>query len=107
MEKLNYVEIGKRIKNKRKEVGITQEKLSELIEVSPSYICEIERGGSISSLATISKIAQTLNISLDYLVFGINKNNSNTMFSEILESLPEENHQLYVNLCENIAVALK
>jgi transcriptional regulator with XRE-family HTH domain len=31
MEKLNYVEIGKRIKNKRKEVGITQEKLSELI----------------------------------------------------------------------------
>ena len=37
----------------------------------------------------------------------INKNNSNTMFSEILESLPEENHQLYVNLCENIAGALK
>lgn len=31
MEKLNYVELGKRIKNKRKEVGITQEKLSELI----------------------------------------------------------------------------
>lgn len=107
MEKLNYIEIGKRIKNKRKEVGITQEKLSELIEVSPSYICEIERGGSISSLATISKITPTLNISLDYLVFGINKNNSDTMFSEILESLPEENHKLYVNLCENIAGALK
>lgn len=68
---------------------------------------EIERGGSISSLATISKISQTLNISLDYLVFGINKNNSDTMFSEILESLPEENHKLYVNLCENIAGALK
>lgn len=31
MEKLNYVGLGKRIKNKRKEVGITQEKLSELI----------------------------------------------------------------------------
>ena len=74
---------------------LTQQQLADLTFLSVDYICEIERGGSISSLATISKIAQTLNISLDYLVFGINKNNSDTMFSEILESLLEENHQLY------------
>ena len=38
MEFLNYKEIGKRIKAKRKEKKITQEKLSEIIDVSPSYI---------------------------------------------------------------------
>ncbi len=41
MENLNYKEIGKRIQSKRKEIKITQEKLSEIIDVSPSYISEI------------------------------------------------------------------
>ena len=59
--------LEKELKFKGKKFGITQEKLSEIIDVSPSYICEIEKGGSISSLATISKIARTLDISLDYL----------------------------------------
>ena len=51
MNELDYVEIGKRIKIKRKEQKLTQEKLSEIIDVSPSYISEIERGTSISSLS--------------------------------------------------------
>lgn len=107
MENLNYVEIGQRIRTKRKELKITQEKLSEIIDVSPSYVSEIERGCSISSLLTISKIAQTLDASLDYLVFGITVNNSNNTFTEILKTIPEKNHNLYISLCENIANTLK
>lgn len=107
MDELNYVEIGKRIKTKRIEMQLTQEKLSEIIDVSPSYVSEIERGTSISSLATITKIAQTLNVSLDYLIYGINQNNSNSTFFEILKTIPTKNHELYINLCENIANTLK
>ncbi len=107
MEELNYIEIGKRIKIKRKELNLTQEKLSELIDVSPSYISEIERGSSICSLATITNISITLNTSLDYLVLGITVNNANQTFSEILESIPNKNQKLYINLCENIANSLK
>ena len=107
MRNLSYSEIGQRMQNKRKELKVTQEKLAEIIDVSPSYISEIERGCSITSLATISKIAETLNLSLDYLVFGVNQTNSNTTFSEILKTLPEENHKLYISLCESIANTLK
>ena len=107
MKDLNYVEIGRRIQIKRKELKLTQEKLSEIIDVSPSYISEIERGSSISSLATISKISNTLNISLDYLVFGINKETFSNTFSEILKTVPEKNQNLYITLCENIANSLK
>jgi len=99
--------LEKELKFKGKKFGITQEKLSEIIDVSPSYICEIEKGGSISSLATISKIARTLDISLDYLVFGINKNNLENVVSKALESLPEKNQRLYFALCENIANVIK
>ena len=107
MNELNYVEIGQRIKLKRKEKKLTQEKLSEIIDVSPSYISEIERGTSICSLATITNICDTLNTSLDYLVLGITVNNSNQTFSEILKSIPEKNHKLFIDLCENIANSLK
>lgn len=107
MKELNYVEIGKRIKIKRKEQKLTQEKLSEIIDVSPSYVSEIERGSSIASLATITKIAETLDLSLDYLIFGLTQNNSNNTFSEILKTVPEKNHELYINICENIANTFK
>lgn len=107
MKNLNYLEIGQRMQNKRKELKITQEKLSEIIDVSPSYVSEIERGCSITSLATISKIAEVLDLSLDYLIFGINQDNSNTTFSEILKTIPKKNHKLYISLCENIANTLK
>lgn len=107
MEELNYIEIGKRIKIKRKELHLTQEKLSEIIDVSPSYIGEIERGSSICSLATLTNIANTLNASLDYLVLGITKDNADNMFTDILNSIPTQNQKLYIDLCENIADTLK
>ena len=107
MNELNYVEIGKRIKLKRKQLKITQEKLAEIIDVSTSFISEIERGTSISSLQTITKIAQTLDLSLDYLIFGITMSNSNTTFYDILKTIPEKNHELYISLCEDIANSLR
>lgn len=107
MENLNFIEIGNRIRVKRKELKLTQEKLSEIIDVSPSYVSEIERGCSISSLTTISKIAQALDLNLDFLVFGMNENNLNLAFGEILKTIPQKNHRLYFNLCQNMADVLK
>ncbi len=107
MEELNYIEIGKRVKIKRKEFGITQEKLSELIDVCPSYISEIERGYSIPSLSTICKIAAILQCDLDYLVFGITESNADKTFSELLKDIPEKHHALYIDLCTNIANSFK
>lgn len=107
MENLNYREIGKKIQNKRKELKITQEKLSEIIDVSPSYISEIERGSSICSLSTIVNIAKILDLSLDYLVFGITEKNVDGVFTNILNNIPVKNRNLYISLCENIAQSLK
>ena len=107
MEELDYVQIGKRIKLKRKEMELTQERLSELIDVSPSYISEIERGSSICSLSTIVNIAKILDLSLDYLVFGITEKNVDGVFTNILNTIPVKNRNLYISLCENIAQSLK
>ncbi len=92
----------KGLKKKETNFGITQEKLSELVDITPSYVSEIERGSTVTSLATISKISQILDVSLDYLVFGTRKNTSSTVFSEMFKSLSNENQELYINLCECI-----
>ena len=103
MDKIDYKEMGKRIKQKRKELNLTQEKLSEILEISPTYISEIERGTGISSLETITKIANVLNLDLDYLILGISNTNIDKTFSNLLERIPKKDQKLFISLCENIA----
>ena len=104
---ISYKDIGKRIQEKRKSLNITQEKLSEIIDASPSYISEIERGTSICSLVVLVNIAETLDLNLDTLVTGINEKNIDSSFSEILKDIPKKNQKLYIDVCKNIANSFK
>lgn len=104
---ISYKDIGKRIQEKRKSLNITQEKLSEIIDVSPSYISEIERGTSICSLAVLVNMAEALDLNLDTLVTGINEKNIDSSFSEILQDIPKKNQKLYIDVCKNIAKSFK
>lgn len=107
MKKVNYKEMGERIKTGRKLHGITQEKLAEEIDVSPSYISEIERGSSICSLEVLVAIASVLDLNLDNLVNGINESNAKSSFAEILKNIPKDKQNLYINICENVAKSFK
>lgn len=60
--------MGKRIRDSRKSQKITQEELAEMAEISPSFLGMIERGKSTPSLMTISKICNSLDISVDELL---------------------------------------
>lgn len=107
MVELNYPEIGKRIKEKRKLIHMTQFVLSEKLDVSPTYVSELENGRSIPSLATIVNIANILNASLEYLVLGITNFNSSNEISKVLDTVPAKNKELYIELCKKIAEPLK
>ena len=107
MKNIDYKEMGKRIKEGRNRLGMTQERLSELIDVSPSYISEIERGSSICSLAVLVNIAEILELNIDYLVNGISEKNANSSFTEILKDIPKNKHKLYLDICKNISRSFK
>jgi transcriptional regulator with XRE-family HTH domain len=70
LNNINYIDIGKRIKAERERNGLTREKFSELVSISPTYFSQIELGQRHPSLPTTIKIASTLHISLDFLVYG-------------------------------------
>lgn len=57
--------LGKQIRQRRIENKISQEKLSEIIDISPRHMCTIENGKSFPSIDTFLKIAETLNIDLN------------------------------------------
>ena len=65
------VQIGSRIKQAREQSRVTQERLAEQIEVSVQYVSDLERGKVGASVATIIKICQTLQVSCDYLLLGV------------------------------------
>ncbi len=57
-------QIGSHIAKIRKERGLTQSELAELIDVTIETISRLERGVSVPSLKTLEKISSVLNISL-------------------------------------------
>lgn len=69
---LNFKDIGTRIRLEREKLNLTREKFAEIIELSPFYIGQIERGDRKMSVETIVKIANTLHVSIDYLLNGSN-----------------------------------
>lgn len=69
MDRLDYKALGKRIKDTRKQSGMTQEKLGELCGLSAAHIGHIERGTRIPSLDTVYRIACELDVGVDRLLF--------------------------------------
>jgi len=67
---LDYIKIGKRVKESRRLKNMTQAKLAELADISDTYISRIETGAKRASLTSLAKISCVLNSSLDFLVFG-------------------------------------
>ena len=67
--KINYIALGTRIREYREKANLTQEKLAELCSLSAAHIGHIERGTRIPSMDAMFKIAVTLHISIDVLLY--------------------------------------
>lgn len=104
---MDFGAIGKRIRKRRLELGLTQEALAEKIDVTDTYIGAIERSTSKCSIETLANLARVLDLNVDYLLFGITPNNYQATFSKMLDTLPQNKKQLFLNLCEGIAEKLK
>jgi y4mF family transcriptional regulator len=56
--------IGESVKNRRKELGITQPHLAELANVSTNTLYKLERGQGNPSLEVLNKLAEVLGMEL-------------------------------------------
>ena len=83
-------EIGKRLRAVREAAGYSQQRLAELIGVTPQYISNIEHGVVGMSLPTLKHICEALMIPSDRLLFGSREENDLTLMIEHLKNMSPE-----------------
>ncbi|RIO57287.1 helix-turn-helix domain-containing protein, partial [Staphylococcus hominis] len=71
--------VGQNIKKIRKERHETQQKFAESLGISRTYLSDIENDRAILSNKNLNKIADKLNVSLNYL------NTGNKMLGDLSE----------------------
>jgi y4mF family transcriptional regulator len=60
--------LGDAIKNRRKELGITQPHLAELAQISINTLYKLEKGQGNPSLDVVNKLAEVLGMELSFQV---------------------------------------
>ena len=83
-------EMGKRIKEKRTELRLTQENLSETLGISVKHFSEVERGIAGLSIENLIHLSTIFDVSLDYLIKGENTDHQWQSTLLLLQSVPEE-----------------
>ena len=72
-----------RIRSARESAGYTREKFAELLDVSTSYMAEVERGRTGVSVKTLVKICNVLGLSADYILFGKERDIDSVLIDKI------------------------
>jgi len=62
-----------RIRKAREDLGYTREKFAEKLDVSVSYLAELERGRTGISVKMLIKVCNLLGLSADYVLFGMER----------------------------------
>ena len=66
--KVDKLIMGDRIREARKRLNLTQDQLSEKVNITLTYMSEIERGLKLPSMPLFIKLVEVLDVSADYLL---------------------------------------
>ena len=64
-------------------MGYTREQFAEKLDVSVSYMAEVERGRTGISVKMLIKICDLLGLSADYILFGTDRDNDTMLLDKI------------------------
>ena len=104
MQKPDYAGIGMRIRNARKEKGMSQDELAEKCGICLSFMGHIERGTRRMSLETFANICAILQLDAGELLFDISKAPDyalETVWNSTAEK--RESHDMYISIMKSVA----
>ena len=103
---LDYKAIGKRIKIARIKADLTQERLAEMIELSPTHMSNIETGTTRVSLTTIVSLANALSATVDDLLCD-NVIKAKAQFEKDIASILADCDEYEIRIIKDMAQSLK
>lgn len=98
----DLVESGKRIKNLRKEKGLSQNELAETLGIHVKTVSKAERGIIGLSVDNLLIIADYFETSLDYLVKGTELELPNNKLIDIIEKMNSKQQEAAYTILESI-----
>jgi len=102
---MNYKKLGERIRKERYSLGITQEVLSERAGISVSFLGQLERGERKPSLETVVSIANSLGVTVDFLLADSYRTAPKTLMDELtylIKETPEEDLKTVIEVTKTI-----
>jgi transcriptional regulator with XRE-family HTH domain len=82
---MNLDILGRRIREEREKLNLTQEKLAEDIKISDSYLGQIERGQRSITLRNLVNLVNRLGVTIDYLLSDSVKASDDALLNEWLQ----------------------
>ena len=70
MDKAQWIDNGHRLRQRRQELGLTREKMSELADIGTGYYGQLEVGTSQMSIDTLIKLSRSMHLPMEYILFG-------------------------------------
>lgn len=100
--------LGDRIKDLRKQKNLSQSELADKVGISYAQIGRYETKGSQPPAETLKKIADTLGVSPDFLIYGTSDEKAKTKLSDAdlinqfkaIESMDEEDKNVIKKLID-------
>ncbi len=81
---MDYLDLGMKIRQLRRQKSLTQEQLAEIAGISPSFLGHIERGTRVASVDTLVALCNALQVTPNYLLSA--SLNQTDMFPDALSS---------------------
>ena len=81
--------LGNNIKKYRRDLGITQEELASILNITSQAVSKWESGSGLPDITQVIPLAQALNVSTDAL-FGFNQDDYDVKFAEEVNKKADE-----------------
>ncbi len=97
--------IGKRIQTVRKQRGLTQEQLSQMVNLSTNYLSNIETGFKTPKLETLIQIMNALECDANALladVVDVSTSNESGQVAKALSELPHNEQRRIMRVVETL-----
>lgn len=104
---LDYKTIGERLKKARLSKKLTQEDVSEKMDLSVAFLSRIECGTAFINLKRLDELCTILGVSKGYILDGTCSINVSSYldieFLELLKNCPPEKHRMIYDIAKIIA----
>ena len=107
---MEYLLLGKRIREERRKRDLTQEQLAEGVNITQPHIGQLERGESGVSIETLVSISNRLGVTVDYLLSDYIENEDEylrQMWLRLTKDRSKKEQEMIINVVKAIVTGLE